>query len=41
MNCPKCQGRTKVRKVFYTVRIRVCESCKHQFKTEEVLKHDG
>jgi Zn ribbon nucleic-acid-binding protein len=37
MNCPKCQGKTKVRKVFDKIRLRVCTFCGFKFQTEEVI----
>jgi transcriptional regulator NrdR family protein len=41
MNCPKCQGKTKVFRTFDAVRQRLCLGCGFKFVTEEVIRPDG
>jgi len=38
MRCPKCEGKTKVRKVFNVIRQRFCLACEFRFFTEEVMR---
>ena len=35
MTCPKCHGKTKVRKTFDAMRLRICTACKYRFFTQE------
>lgn len=37
MNCPKCQGKTKIRKTFDAIRLRICTVCGFRFQTEEII----